>query len=69
MDPTTCTLLSSALTDLIRGLKKLRVVVDRQSAGNLIPQNSVSTTKNSPDSKSEIKSEMKRETSNLRPKV
>ena len=61
MDPTTCTLLSSALTDLIRGLKKLRVVVDRQSAGNLIPQNSVSGDKNSPDSKSEIKSEMKSE--------
>ena len=58
MDTSTLQLLSSALQDLGRGLKKLRCVVDRQSAGTKNPQIPVSGDKNSP---TEMKTEMKQE--------
>ena len=55
MDTTTSQLLSSALQDLARGLKKLRCVVDRQCAVPKSPQIPVSGDKKSP---SEMKSEL-----------
>ena len=59
MDTTTSQLLSSALQDLARGLKKLRCVVDRQCAVPKSPQIPVSGDKNGPTipvlGKSEIK--------------
>ena len=65
MDTTTRQLLSSALQDLARGLKKLRCVVDTQSAVTKCTQIPVSGDKNSPNgdknSPSEIKSEIKPE--------
>ena len=71
MDTSTLQLLSSALQDLGRGLKKLRCVVDRQSAGTKTEPKfpfSVSGDKNSPTEMKtepkvpfEIESEMKRE--------
>ena len=52
MDITTKQMLSSALQDLARGLKKLRTVVDRQTFVNSVTNVSESGDKKSPDENS-----------------